>query len=443
MPDLTESRVIESELMAMTRLAAPIVLAELGWMAMGIVDTMVVGRVSAEAIAAVSLGAIVFYGVAVCSGGVLLGMDTLVARAFGAGDAEDCRHSLIQGVWISLLLTPLVMGLVWTLDLVLPRLAIDPAVVRATRPYLHALNWSAPALLVYFAFRRYLQAIHLVHPVMWTLVTANLVNLAGNWVLVFGHLGAPRMGAEGSGWATCFSRAYMAVVLGAVVWRREPKLWSSSWRPDVRRIGELLRLGLPAAAQMGLEIGVFSVVAMLVGRISAVALASNQIALVTVSTTFMMPLGISSAAAVRVGNGLGRRDRRAAARSGWTALALGAAVMSAAAVLLLLAPRLIARLFTPVEQVIAAAATLLRIAAFFQLFDGLQIVATGALRGAGDTRTPLLCHFAGYWLVGLPLGAVLCFERGMGAAGLWMGLSAGLILIGTALVVFWRRAFSK
>ncbi len=317
----------------MTRLAAPIVLAELGWMAMGVVDTMVVGRVSAEAIAAVSLGAIVFYGVAVCGGGVLLGMDTLVSRAFGAGDAEDCRHSLFQGVWISLLLTPLVMGLVWALDLLLPRLGIDPAVVRATRPYLHALNWSAPALLVYFAIRRYLQAISLVQPVMWTLVTANLVNLAGNYVLVFGHLGAPRMGAEGSGWATCFSRAYMVVVLGAVVWRSEPKLWTSSWRVDFRRIGELLRLGLPAAAQMGVEIGVFAVVTMLVGRLSAIALASNQIALVTVSTTFMMPLGISSAAAVRVGNGLGQRNRRAAARSGWTALALGAAVMSAAAVL--------------------------------------------------------------------------------------------------------------
>jgi MATE family multidrug resistance protein len=427
----------------MTRLATPIVLAELGWMAMGIVDTMVVGRVSAEAIAAVSLGAIVFYGVAVCASGVLLGMDTLVSRAFGAGDEDDCRHSLFQGVWISLLLTPLVMGLVWTLDLLLPRLGIDPAVVRATRPYLHALNWSAPALLVYFAFRRYLQATNLVHPVMWTLVTANLVNLAGNWMLVFGHLGAPRMGAEGSGWATCFSRAYMMVALIAIAWRHDPKLSISSWRPDIQRIGELLRLGLPAAAQMGLEIGVFAVVTMLVGRLSAVALASNQIALVTVSTTFMMPLGISSAAAVRVGNGLGRGDRRAAAHSGWMALALGAAVMSAPAVLLLVAPRLIARLFTPAEQVIAGAATLLRIAAFFQLFDGLQIVATGALRGAGDTRTPLLCHFAGYWLVGLPLGAVLCFKRGMGAAGLWVGLSAGLILIGTALVVFWRRHFKS
>jgi MATE family multidrug resistance protein len=427
----------------MTRLAAPIVLAELGWMAMGLVDTMVVGRVSAESIAAVGLGTIVFYGVAVCASGLLLGMDTLVSQAFGAGDAEDCRRSLIQGVWISLLLIPAVMGLVRTLDVLLPGFGIDPGAVSATRPYLRALTWSAPALLVYFALRRYLQGINLVRPVMWTLVTANVVNLAGNWVLVFGHWGAPRLGAEGSGWATCFSRAYMVAVLGVFIWRREFDLWKTSWRWDSARIRELLRLGLPAAAQLGLEIGVFAIVTMLAGRLSAIALASNQIALLTVSTTYMVPLGISSAAAVRVGNALGRRDPHAAARSGWMALGLGAAVMSAAAVLLVTAPHFIARLFTPETEVIASAAALLRIAAFFQLFDGLQVVATGALRGAGNTRTPMLCHFGGYWLVGLPLGALLCFRWGMGAGGLWVGLSTGLILIGIVLAAFWRRAAKR
>jgi MATE family multidrug resistance protein len=227
------------------------------------------------------------------------------------------------------------------------------------------------------------------------------------------------------------------------IWRRDPNLRNASWRWNSRRISELLRLGLPAAAQLGLEIGVFAIVTMLAGRLSAIALASNQIALLTVSTTYMVPLGISSAAAVRVGNALGRRDPHAAARSGWMALGLGAAVMSAGAVLLVTAPHFIARLFTPETEVIAAAAALLRIAAFFQLFDGLQVVATGALRGAGNTRTPMLCHFGGYWLVGLPLGALLCFHWGMGAGGLWVGLSTGLILIGIVLAAFWRRAAKR
>ena len=437
---VSKSNLITAELRDMVRLAAPIVLAELGWMGMGVVDTMMVGRVGADAIAAVGLGTIVFYGIAVCASGVLLGMDTLVSQAFGGGDREDGRRSLVGGVWVALLLLPIVMAIVRAFDPLLAAFGIDPVVLRLVRPYMHALNWSAPGLLLYFGLRRYLQAVHIVQPIMWTLLTANLVNLAGNWMLVFGHLGAPRMGAEGSGWATCISRAYMTVVLGIVLWRREPELRRISWRPDFSRIARLLRLGLPAAGQIGVEIAVFAFVTVLIGRLNALALAGNQIAITTVSSTFMMPLGISSAASVRVGNALGRRDPEGAARSGWTGLALGFGVMSFAAVTLLTAPHLIARLFTPDGEVIAAAVTLLRIAAFFQLFDGLQIVATGALRGAGDTRTPMLCHFAGYWLIGLPLGAFLCFSRGFGAPGLWIGLSAGLILIGSVLTLLWNRA---
>ena len=433
----------ESELIGTLRLAGPIVLAELGWMAMGNVDIMMVGRVGAGAIAAVSLGTTLFYGVSVCAGGILWGMDTLVAQALGAGNLKDGRHSLIQGIWVALLLIPLVMGIVWTLDPFLRNFGVDPAVLRGARPYLHALNWSTPALLLYFCFRRYLQAKHIVQPVMWTLVTANLVNLAGNWVLVFGHLGAPRLGAVGSAWSTFVSRVYMAAMLGMILWRKDGaalrRAVSETWRPDFGRIRELLRVGLPAAGQMAVEIGVFAVVTVLIGRLNATSLAGHQIALSTVSTTFMIPLGISGAAAVRVGHALGRGDASGAARSGWMALALGAAVMSAAAVALLVAPRWIARLFTPQAEVIAAAAPLLRIAAFFQLFDGLQVVATGALRGAGDTRTPMLWHFAGYWLIGLPFGAWLCFAKGWGAAGLWTGLSLGLIIIGIALTLAWRR----
>src|SRR6185295_18616534 len=182
-------------------------------MAMGVADTMFVGRVGAEAIGAVGLGTMVFYGIAICAAGVLLGLDTLVAQAFGAGDRQDHHRSLVAGVWMAVLMIPPVMGLVWALEMSLPQLGVNSDVVFATRTYLHALIWSTPPLLIYFALRRYLQALHIVRPVMITLVTANLVNLAGNWVLVLGHLGAPRMGAEGAGWATCFSRVYMAAAL--------------------------------------------------------------------------------------------------------------------------------------------------------------------------------------------------------------------------------------
>jgi MATE family multidrug resistance protein len=424
----------------MVHLAMPLVLAELGWMLMGIVDTMMVGRISAAAIGAVGLGTAVFYFVAITSGGILLGLDTLVSQAFGAGDREDCRKSLISGVWLALLLIAPVMLLIEAAIRLLPSLGVDPAVIADVEPYLRVVNWSAAPLIIYFAFRRYLQSCHIARPVMTTLITANLINLAVNWILVFGNLGAPRLGAVGAAWATFLSRIYMMVALAVVIWRHDRGLPKVSWRPDWRRIRELISLGLPAAGQMGVEIAVFAAVTVLIGRLNAIALAGQQIALTIVGTTFMMPLGISSAAAVRVGSAVGRGDPEGAARAGWTALGLGAIVMSCAAAALLLMPHAIARLFSPEPQIIEAGAELLRVAAFFQLFDGLQVVATGALRGAGDTRTPMLCHFAGYWIIGLPVGVWLCFHEGMGARGLWIGLSFGLILIGIVLVAVWRRA---
>jgi len=231
----------------------------------------------------------------------------------------------------------------------------------------------------------------------------------------------------------------MLVTMVLIVWLRDPKTFVVSWQPDWSRIGRLLKLGLPSAAQIGLEMSVFATVTVLIGKLNADILAGHQIALTVASTTFMMPLGISSAAAVRVGHAIGRRDPAGASRAGWTALAFGASAMSVAALVLLSFPHAIARLFTPEVAIIAAAVPLLRVAAFFQLFDGLQITATGALRDAGDTRTPMLCHFAGYWILGLPLGAFLCFRESLGAVGLWMGLSAGLIAIGLILLWVWRR----
>jgi len=429
----------ESELRAMFSLAAPLVLTELGWMAMGIVDTMFVGRVSAEAIGAVSLGTSVFYAIAVFASGLLLGLDTLVSQSFGAGDLDDCHHSLINGIWLALFLIPGVMGFVWLMVPAMARFGINASVLRDTTPYIRALNWSAPPLLLFFCLRRYLQSIGVVRPILLTLITANLVNAAGNWIFVFGNFGAPPMGAEGAGWSTCVSRVYMLVAMVLIIWRRDPKAFVVSWRPDFPRIGRLLALGLPAAGQIGLETSVFATVTILIGKLSSAILAGHQIALTVVSTTFMMPLGISSAAAVRVGHAIGRRDPEGASRAGWTALAFGAGVMSLGALAMLIIPQAIARLFTPEAAIIAGAAPLLRVAAFFQLFDGLQVTATGALRGAGDTRTPMLCHFAGYWILGLPLGAFLCFRESLGAVGLWMGLSAGLIVIGMVLVWFWRR----
>jgi multidrug resistance protein, MATE family len=436
---------LAGEVRPMLRLAIPIVLAELGWMTMGVIDTVMVGHQaqSAVAIGAVSLSSILYYVVAIFGTGLMLGLDTLVSQSYGAGDIEDTHKSLVNGVYLSLGLAPILMALIWLWEPVLRMLNLDPAITAQAIPYLRALNWGTLPLLLYFAFRRYLQGVNLAKPVMFSLVSANVVNFVGNWVLIYGHLGFRAMGTVGSGWSTCIARLYMATVLMIYavysvsrhrdVLRRVPR-----W-PHFSRVWELLDLGFPAASQIGVEIGVFAVATTLIGKLGALALASHQIAMNAVSFTYMVPLGIGSAAAVRVGHALGRRDAHGASRAGWTAMTLGGSFMSCMAVVLWLGPRYIVRIYTPDPSVIRTASPLLLIGAFFQLFDGLQAVATGALRGAGDTRTPLLCHLVYYWAVGLPLGAYLCFRSGWGAAGLWTGLCVALISIGSTLLYAWRR----
>jgi multidrug resistance protein, MATE family len=439
------SHYIAEEVRPMLHLAIPLVLAELGWMFMGTVDTMMVGRLpdSAIAIGAVSLGSILYYAVAIFGTGLMLGLDTLVSHSYGAGDVEDCHCSLVNGIYLSLALAPVLMGLVWLCEPILHSLQIDPAVVGQTIPYLRALNWGTLPLMMYFVFRRYLQGMNLAKPVMFSLVSANIVNFVGNWIFIYGHWGVREMGTTGSGWSTSIARVYMAGVLLLYCLyydhRNKTGLREASRLPHFPRVWKLLSLGFPAAVQYGFEVAVFAVATAAIGKLGAVPLASHQIALNTAGMTYMVPLGISAAAAVRVGQALGRRDAHGASRAGWTAIALGAGFMACMAIAFWTVPYYIVRMYTPDQAVIRAASALLFVAAFFQLFDGLQTVATGALRGAGDTRTAMICHLVFYWLIGLPLGYYLCFRGGLGAPGMWMGLSLALILIGSALMYFWRR----
>jgi multidrug resistance protein, MATE family len=440
---------LRAEMRPTLRLALPLVLAEIGWMTMGIVDTVMVGHLpdSANAIGAVSISSSIFNVVAFFGGGLLIGLDTLVAQAFGAGKREDCHRSLVNSIYLSLVMTPFLMAPVWFFGPLLQALHIDPVVASLAVPYMKALAVGLFPLLLYFAVRRCIQAMDMVRPVAFALVTANLINLLFNWVLIYGKWGAPAMGVVGSGWSTALARLYMALVLvGYLLWydrRHRTELLKTPVNIDFRRIRRLIILGLPAATQITLEISVFALTAALIGRLGAVPLAAHQIALNTVAFTYMVPLGISSAAAVRVGQALGRRDPAGAADAGDTAIFVGAAFMTLCSALLLLFPRPIARMYTPDETVIRTTVLLLAAGAAFQLFDGLQTVATGALRGAGDTRTPMLCHFTAYWIIGLPLGAWLCFRRGWGAFGLWSGLSLALILIGIVLLQAWRRTVRR
>ena len=433
------------ELRPLLRLAGPVILAEIGWMSMGLVDTMMVGPLGPAAIAAVGLGSGVFAAIVLFGMGLMLGLDALVSQAYGARRFDECEHWLHQGVWMAIGAGPLVMAVALLVFLTLDRWGLHPDIRELVEPYLRVIAAGSWPLLLYAAFRRYLQGMHIVRPIMFALVSANIVNAFANWVLIYGNLGFPALGVEGSAWATTAARLYMAAFLYAAILREHRRRGDDHPRVpfalDMSRIRRLIALGFPAAAQIILEVGVFAVATALAGKLDPVSAGSHQIALNLAGLAFMVPLGLSSSGAVRVGHAFGAGDSARAARAGWTALAAGSVIVLAIAAVFFLLPELLLRAFTSDPRVIDIGVALLAIAAAFQLFDGAQAVATGILRGVGDTRTPMVINVIGHWVLGLPAGYTLCFVAGWGVAGLWIGLSIGLVFVATILTaVWWKKA---
>jgi MATE family multidrug resistance protein len=431
------------ELNAMVALAVPVVLSELGWVAMGIVDTVMVGKLGPAAIGAVALGNAVYYTPAICGIGLLLGLDTLVAQAYGRKDHDECHRWLAQGVWLACIATPLLMLLIALASFGFAPLGITPQVATPAAAYLRILNWGTLPLLLYGGTRRYLQGVGDVRVVTATLVVANLVNWFGNWVLISGHFGFPAFGVNGSAISTVVSRIFMAAALLGFAWRYERKrghpLFHHWAGPQLAKLRELVRLGAPAAGQILLEVGAWSLATVSAGWLTPVALATHQIALNYASLTYMVPLGVSAAAAVSVGHAVGAGDPERARRAGWLALGLGTSFMLMAAVVFLVAPGPLIALYTRDPQVMAVGPSLLGLAAAFQIFDGIQTVSTGALRGLGETRMAMLANLVGYWALGLPLGLTLCFVLHWGIYGLWIGLLLALIVIASTLLARWHR----
>jgi len=431
------------ELAAMVTLAIPVVLSELGWMAQGVVDTIMVGSLGPASIGAVALGNALFYTPSLFGIGLLLGLDTVVAQAFGRKDFDDCHRWLAQGIYLALGIVPILMILIALASIGLGHFGITPEVATPAAAYLGVLNWSLLPLLIYGASRRYLQGVGQVKVITLTYVAANLLNWAGNWALIYGHLGFPAMGVRGSALSTVIARIMMALSLLGFAWRYERKrghpLFQHWAAPRLVRIRKLIQLGLPAAGQITLEVGAWNTATMAAGWLTPIALATHQIAINYASITYMVPLGVSAAAAVSVGHAVGAGDKARARRAGWLGLALGVGFMFLAGVVFLVAPRPLIELFTHDPQVLAVGPSLLWIGAAFQIFDGVQTVCTGALRGLGETRAPMFANLIGYWVLGLPLGFILCFLLKWGVYGMWIGLTVALIFISTVLLYRWNK----
>jgi MATE family multidrug resistance protein len=423
-------------------LALPIAAVQLGLMAMGVVDTVMVGHLSAEALAAVALGTVYFFAVAIFGMGTLLALDPIAAQAVGAGDREAVAHAIQRGLLLAAALCVPVCLLLIPASPVLLALHQPPGLVAIAGPFCLVSAAGVPGFLGFVVLRQGLQAEGRTRGILLTVLVANLANIGLNWVLIFGHLGAPPLGPIGSAWATVASRTLLPLLLLVFEW---PHLRTQLFprRPGLLAWGpllQMLRLGVPIGFQHQLEYGVFGVVGLLMDTLGAAEMAGHQIALNLASLTFMVPLGIASAAAVLVGQAAGAGDRERAGQSAGAALILAIVFMSSTAAVFLLAPGWLANLYTNDSRAAAVAVLLIPLAGIFQVFDGLQVVSIGALRGLADTRTPMVANVLGFWVVGLPTGLWLAFRVGLGAVGLWWGLVIGLVAVGLTLVarLAWR-----
>jgi multidrug resistance protein, MATE family len=421
---------------ALLRLAGPLVLIQVGSMLMGVVDTIMVGRVSPAALASVALGNMYFFAISIFGMGVLFALDPIVAQALGARDELAVRRGLQRGLVLSFVLTVPITLLLFTAGSVLALVNQPPEVIPDAAGFVYRNALSVWPFYVFVVLRQTLQAHHRVFPIVLTVVVANVVNVLLNYAWIYGNFGFPAMGVLGSAWATMASRWLMAVLLLALGWETL-KPYFARVAPnllELKPLWRMLKLGLPIGAQMMLEGGAFNVMALLMGWLGVVQVAAHQIALNLASLAFMVPLGVSSAAAVLVGHAVGRGDPEGVRRSTAASLVVGAGFMLCTGALFILAPAPLASLYTPDVVVLALAALLLPLAGLFAVFDGLQVVAIGLLRGLGDTRTPMIINVIGFWCIGMPVSLWLGFGLDYGAVGLWWGLVVGLIMVATFLI---------
>ena len=426
-------------------LALPLIGAQLAQMALNVTDTVMVGRLGATELAAAVLGTQVFFIVYIFGSGFAAAMMPVAANAEGRGDARGVRRSVRMGLWVLVLYAGLVMVPLWHTGALLLWLDQEPAVARLAGDYVRVAEWAMLPALLLMGLRSYLTVVDRAYVVLAAILVGVLANGALNYAFIFGHFGMPRLGVVGAGVATLGAQIVMAgLLVGFTLWSKRLKryeLYARFWRPDWADFRDILRLGWPIGATIIAEVGLFAAASIMMGWIGTVTLAAHGIALQIASISFMVPLGIATAATVRVGLALGRGDPVGLGRAGSVALALGAGIALMAGIVLLLKPEGLTGLYLDREnpnadEVMATAVPLLLVAAGFQLFDSVQAVASGILRGLKDTRRPMLMALFAYWAVGMPVAYLMAFVVGLEGVGIWLGLAFGLA---TAAVLMTTR----
>jgi multidrug resistance protein, MATE family len=436
-----------TEFRATARLAAPLVVGQVALMMLNVVDLAMAGRLGAEPMAALAVATTLFYAVIVVAQGLVMGLDPFVSQAYGAGEHRRCGLWLLRGMVVAVVATvPVVLVLAFAGGPLLRLLHQPTELIPTATIYLRALCPGILLRLLYVACRQVLQAQGRVALPVTVALVANGVNILADHALIHGVWGVPAMGVVGVGLATSVCDAFMGLSLLAAVlagpFLRGHGRWRLAEVLDLEALRSFFRVSLPLAFQTGLEGWGFVFTGLMAGWLGATVVAGHQVAMNLAAVVYMVPLGLSSALVVRVGQAVGRGDRPGLGRAVGVGLGVGASVAVLTATTFTLFPGPLASVYTQDTAVLTLAVSLLPLAAAFQLCDALQVVGLGVLRGLGDTRFPALASLLGFWVLGLPLGGWLALPGGLGARGIWIGLVVGLTIMCTVVLlrIRWKLA---
>ncbi|CUW43044.1 multidrug resistance protein NorM, putative [Brucella vulpis] len=438
------------EMVVALKLGWPLIFTNLSQAALTATDVIFIGRLGADTLDSALLATSFYHTLMIFSMGLVSAVMPMIAIALGKNRhyVRDVRRTVRQGFWSAIMIVIPLWVVLWHCEEIFLFLGQRPDIAARSTDFMHTLQWALLPYLFYIVLRSFFAA---MEKPMWTLLVVALAigfNALAGWTLIFGHFGFAPMGLHGAGMATTASSTMMFLGLAFITLRhprfRRYHLFGRFWRPDWPRLIELWRIGLPMALTFVFETSIFYAAVVMMGRIGPTAMAAHAVAIQIASLSFMVPLGFGQVATVRVGRAYGRGDPKAIAYAGWSAYALGVGFMALMGILMVLMPRVFIGIFLDLNDpqnlpVMELAVTFLALAALFQIVDGAQAVAAGMLRGLRDTRIPMLLALFGYWGVGLPLGAVLAFQFGMGGVGIWLGLAAGLGMVAVLMTIRWRR----
>jgi len=439
------------ELTEILGLAVPLAAAQVATMLMSITDSVMLGHLSADALAAGGLGSNVAFMLIILMQGLQAGIQPLIAQARGAGDARPIGRAMWGGLIVGAVCVLPIVLLLGHIDGFLALIGEPADISASVLIYTDAFVWSIPASAAMGVLRYFLSAVERTRVATLVAIAGVAVNLLLNWVLIFGHLGLPALGLAGSGYATSITWALMAVALAAYIGHARllpADFWHLAWRERLRGLRSVFRLGWPIAGIYAVEVGLFSASSLLMGRFGTVAVAAHQICLGVTALTFMVPLAIGQAATVRVGFHMGAGAIARARLAGFMAIGLGVGFMSCSALVIGLGRHLVFAFYLDrddpsYDQVVDLGMSLLAVACVFQMFDGAQVVAAGVLRGVKDTRVPMLLGAIGYWGLGMTAGVALAFWVGLGPVGLWWGFVSGLSTVSILLTLRFRALMGR